>query len=124
MLAVPDDRLTTDDDVVNVGRCGGEPDLLRTGACSAHRVEADYDEVRGSPIGYPTTFRPAQAAVPRFTGDHDQIVESETAAFARSQSLVQLESTHFLERIDRGLFIRAGGGGAASLGPMARRTTV
>ena len=105
MLPIPDDHLAADDDVINVGGGGSEADLIGPGAGGAHRVSADRDEVGEISLSDPAAFGPAQTAVPGFAADHDQGTRSEAATFAGGQPLVQLKSTHLLERVDHCMLV-------------------
>jgi hypothetical protein len=105
VLPIPDDHLTADDDLVDVGGGGSETDLIGPGAGRPHGVRADHDEVGEISISDPAAFGPAQAAVPGCTADHDQITRSEAATFTGRQPLVQLKSTHLLERVDHCMLV-------------------
>ena len=125
MLAFTDDHLTRDDDLVDVSRGRGVPNLIRTGSRGAYRVRSHDDEVRNRAVGDPAAAGPAKTAIARCTGDHHQIARRKAAAFTRGQPLVHLESAQLLERVDDGMLIRAQGQRTTRIGqPTGRADAV
>ena len=60
MLTFADDHLTRDDDLVDVSRGRGVPNLIRTGSRGAYRVRSHDDEVRKRAVGDPAAARASQ----------------------------------------------------------------
>src|SRR6188472_1816777 len=125
MLTFADDHLTRDNDLVDVSRDRGVPNLIRTGSRGAYRVRLHDDEVRKRAAGDPASAGPAKAAIARCTRDHDQLTGCKAATFARRQPLVHLESAQLLEGVDDSVLIRAQGQRTAGIGqPTGRADAV